>query len=522
LAGASTLGRAANAADEVKITRNVPYGEVAGEELLLDVYEPAGEATAKRPAVLLIHGGGWMHGDRTAPSMIAMGKALARAGFVAFSVEYRLVKKAPDSTEWTNQYPAAIDDCREAVRWVRANAEKYRVDPAKLGAYGESAGGHLVAMLGTSDAADGAGQPSSGVQAVVDVFGPADLTGDYTKLKVGAVVVQDLVDAFASTPEHKAEASPIKHIDDQTAAFLIFHGADDPIVPVQQSRDFHAALEKANRTTEYVEFAGAGHGFGGANAATMTARTIAFFNRELKGEPGAIAAPAPAAEAPAEEPPAPVKTAEPAPAPAPDLGAMFRMHYTNRVRAFQEQCEQLQYVVLLGDSITEGFSVPKFFPGHRVLNRGIGADVIGNGLPAEDNRGVLRRLDESVFNCAATDVFLLIGINDMGSGRTPEDMEPGYREILERIKRETPRVRVHVQSVLPTRGRFAKHNAPVLEFNERLKKLAAEFGYDYLDLHAKMTDDKGELKAEYTGDGLHLNAAAYEVWKAEVERVMGW
>jgi lysophospholipase L1-like esterase len=127
-----------------------------------------------------------------------------------------------------------------------------------------------------------------------------------------------------------------------------------------------------------------------------------------------------------------------------------------------------------------------------------------------------------VFDCAATDVFLLIGINDLGMGRTPEPMEQGYREILQQIKSQAPSVRVHVQSVLPTRDRFTKHNANVLDFNARIKKLAEEFGYDYIDLHAKMTDDKGELKADFTGDGLHLTPAAYVVWKGEVERVMGW
>jgi lysophospholipase L1-like esterase len=207
---------------------------------------------------------------------------------------------------------------------------------------------------------------------------------------------------------------------------------------------------------------------------------------------------------------------------AADLGAFFRMHYTNRVRAFREQNEVFQNVVLLGDSITEGFDVPKLLPGRRVLNRGIGADVIGNALPGDDKRGILARLDESVFNCSATDVFLLIGINDLGSGRKPEVMEQGYRQILDRIKSESPRVRVHVQSVLPCSGRYAKHNANVLDFNERLKKLAAEFGYDYLDLHALMTDGKGELRSEFTGDGLHLNATGYAPWKAEIERVMGW
>jgi lysophospholipase L1-like esterase len=216
------------------------------------------------------------------------------------------------------------------------------------------------------------------------------------------------------------------------------------------------------------------------------------------------------------------KPAETKPAPPVDLGALFRMHWTNRTNAFRMQNEQLQFVVLLGDSITEGFEVAKYFPGRRVLNRGIGADVIGNDLPAEDNRGVLKRLDESVFNCSATDVFLLIGINDLGAGHTPETMEQGYSDILKRIKTETPRVRVHVQSVLPTRDNYTKHNANVVDFNGRLKKLAEEFGYDYLDLHALMVDDEGELKAEFTSDGLHLNETAYRLWQGEVERVMKW
>lgn len=208
--------------------------------------------------------------------------------------------------------------------------------------------------------------------------------------------------------------------------------------------------------------------------------------------------------------------------PAVDWRAFFKMHYTNRVQAFKEQNEQLRYVVLLGDSITEGFEVAKFFPGRRVLNRGIGADVIGNALPDDDNRGILRRLNESIFDCAPTDLFLLIGINDLGDGHTPQVMEQGYREILQQVKTKAPTVRVHVQSVLPTRGAHAKHNPNVNDFNDRLQKLAKEFNYDYVDLHKLFADDKGELKAEITHDGLHLTADAYRIWQAEIERVMGW
>jgi lysophospholipase L1-like esterase len=208
--------------------------------------------------------------------------------------------------------------------------------------------------------------------------------------------------------------------------------------------------------------------------------------------------------------------------PVTDWRAFFRMHYENRVRAFKEQNLTFQHVVLLGDSITEGFDVTKYFPGRLILNRGIGADVIGNGLPADDPRGVLRRLDASVFDCAATDVFLLIGINDLGDSHTVDTMEQGYREILKRIHERGPSIHVHVQSVLPTRGNHAKHNAPVREFNQRLRKMAAEFGYDYIDLHSLLVDDKGELKADFTKDGLHLLEPAYEIWRAEVLKVMKW
>jgi acetyl esterase/lipase/lysophospholipase L1-like esterase len=503
----ATHSTTSSAAEGVQIDRAVVYGEANGEKLLADVYRPAGEpGDAKHAAVLLIHGGGWRGGDRFAGSMVALANALAEKGFVAMSIDYRLVK-SDDGKTWQNSYPVPIDDCRTAVRWLRTHADDYGVDATKLGAAGDSAGGHLVSMLGTSDVPiDGV---SSRVQAVVDIFGPVDLTQDFSKMEIGVVNVQQLLDSFVATPEYKREASPLMHIDDQSAAFLIFHGTKDPLVPVQQSRDFHEALKKAGRTSGYVEFEGAGHGFGGAQWNELVAKSLAFFDVQLRG----TAASSSEESASTEEKPA---------QPAPDLGALFKMHYANRVRAFGEQNLEFQHVVLLGDSITEGFDVTKHFPGRRVLNRGIGADVIGNALPEDDPRGVLRRLDESVFNCAATDVFLMIGINDLGSGRTPDVMEQGYRELLEKIHSQAPAVRVHVQSVLPTRDRFAKHNEPVKDFNSRLRKLAGEFGYDYLDLHALMVDDHGELKAEYTADGLHLRPEAYDVWRAEVERLLGW
>jgi lysophospholipase L1-like esterase len=204
-----------------------------------------------------------------------------------------------------------------------------------------------------------------------------------------------------------------------------------------------------------------------------------------------------------------------------DWNALFKIHYDNRVRSFREQNLVFQNVVLVGDSITEAFEVTHFFPGRRVLNRGIGADVIGNGLPSDDRRGLLRRLDASVFDCAATDVFLMIGVNDLNANRTLDAMESGYREILHQIKDRAPTVRVHVESLLPTRGVFAGKNAAIKDFNGRIKRLAEEFGYKYLDLHPLFVDEQGELKAAFTADGIHLTEPAYEIWRSEIEKALG-
>jgi lysophospholipase L1-like esterase len=208
-----------------------------------------------------------------------------------------------------------------------------------------------------------------------------------------------------------------------------------------------------------------------------------------------------------------------------DWAALFKQHWVDLVKDFREQNKKgypEKNVVLLGDSITEGFKVDKYFPDRHVLNRGIGADIIGNKLPESDHRGILRRMDESVFDCNPSDVFLLIGINDLGMGHKPADIEAGDREILEQIKKKAPAVHVHIESLLPTRDNYAKHNANVNDSNNRLQKLAKEFDYDYVDLHSKMTDDKGELKKEFTPEGLHLKEGAYKVWQAEINRILGW
>lgn len=215
--------------------------------------------------------------------------------------------------------------------------------------------------------------------------------------------------------------------------------------------------------------------------------------------------------------------AQATPAPrAPDLAPLAQMHYENRVRAFREQNLVYKNVILLGDSITEGFNVAKHFPGRRVLNRGIGSDVIGNNLQEKDKRGVLKRLNESVFDCGATDVFVLIGINDLGQGHSPAVILEGYDTLIRQIRNRRPDVKVYIQSVFPARGAFAKHNENILKINVGLEKLAAETGCSYVNLHEKLVDEDGQLKAEFTGDGLHLTEPAYEIWRQVVLEKLGW
>ena len=191
-------------------------------------------------------------------------------------------------------------------------------------------------------------------------------------------------------------------------------------------------------------------------------------------------------------------------------------HYYDRTKLFQEENQTFKKVVLVGDSITEGFKLDQYFPGRPFVNRGIGSDGIGLG-----QTGILKRLDNSVFDCNPSHLFILIGINDLPHGHSMDTLAAGYRDILTQIKAKLPNVPVSVISVLPCRGRYTYLNPLVLEFNARLKPLAAELNYQYLDLHTLLKDDKGELKEEYTGDGLHLKPTAYEIWKTEIDKVLG-
>jgi acetyl esterase/lipase len=244
----------------VELKADLIYATYGARHLHLDLYLPKSGA-GPFPAVVYIHGGGWRIGNKLAFRRQAVH--MATRGFVGACIEYRLLGEA--------KYPAAVYDAKAAVRWLRANAAQYRINPNKIGAAGGSSGGHLAAMLGTThrvkELEGGGGNSgfSSRVQAVV-AFNPAlDLVELGKKgIRVGRQlnpVFQFLGVRYEAQPQLYAEASPITHVARDSAPFLLLHGTDDEAVPYEQSVEMLNRLKQARVRAELFTAQGAGHGF---------------------------------------------------------------------------------------------------------------------------------------------------------------------------------------------------------------------------------------------------------------------
>ena len=234
-------------------SKTVVYRTISNTALEMDVFA-AEKGEGLRPGVLFIHGGGWSAGKRTAFTWHA--QELAKHGFVTATTSYRL---APGHT-----YPAALDDCQCAMRWLRANASEWNLDPARIGAYGSSAGGHLVACLAVRDTLSDCEPSLSGfssrAQCVVDIHG----IHDFLSLDSNSIIKAKLEFLGGSLEEKTAvwqDASPSTFVDAHTAPVMLAHAPDDPTVPYEQSVIFAAALMKANRPFEFLPTPGSGHGF---------------------------------------------------------------------------------------------------------------------------------------------------------------------------------------------------------------------------------------------------------------------
>jgi acetyl esterase/lipase len=248
------------------IHENVVYGSVGGVDLHLDVFEPSHPAATDRAAVLLIHGGGWTSNDKS--TMRGMAQFLARAGYVGFAVDYRLF----NGTE--NRWPAQLEDVERAVRWIRAHAADYHVDPKRIGAFGHSAGAQLAALLGMEDTGDA---QSSRIQAVVDVSGPIDFTTEHDADDVAFLT------SFLGSKEPSVlqKASPAFHVSKNASPFLIVHGTKDQDVPMAQSEELFAKLQAAGVPVSLVKVDDE-HTFQTPEARRKLAfETLGFFNRYL-------------------------------------------------------------------------------------------------------------------------------------------------------------------------------------------------------------------------------------------------
>lgn len=269
--------------ESVVLERDVPYGQAGGHPLLLDVLRPKQASAKPRPAIVFVHGGGWSGGKKTD----ALGRLLpfaASGDYFCVSVEYRLSGEAA--------WPAQIHDCKAAVRWVKANAAKYNVDPEKIGVWGGSAGGHLVSMLGLTggvkqlEGDSGAAGPSSRVACVVDFCGPSDFLA-IGKLQADAgrhasgPVAKLLGGPIQEKQDAAREASPVTHVSNDSPPFLIVHGTADPVVPLAQAERLYQALKSAGRPVTFIKVEGGGHGIGGPE---VQSRVEAFFDKHLRGQ----------------------------------------------------------------------------------------------------------------------------------------------------------------------------------------------------------------------------------------------
>jgi acetyl esterase/lipase len=266
----------------------VAYGEADGAPLLLDAYLPSAPATP-RPAVIVLHGGAWTREYEDRSIMTDHARALAQAGYAAFNVEYRLTTVAGGSNPW----PAQLDDVQHAVRWVRANADEYGVDPERIGSFGHSAGGHLASMLGLRETRDTKVIPltspidpalagySSRVGCVVELAGELDMT-----LAFDGFIRDRVVDLVGGTPEEVpwayGDASPLSWIDQDTVPFMVLTGALDPDHVTQQRR-MVGVLEAAGAEVIAGEFPGADH-FVWEDWARSAPWALAFFGHHLHPE----------------------------------------------------------------------------------------------------------------------------------------------------------------------------------------------------------------------------------------------
>lgn len=260
--------------------RDIAYVTGGHERQKLDLYLPSGGKDL--PLVVWIHGGGWQNGSKDRTPAVA----LLTHGFAVASINYRLSSHAV--------FPAQIEDCKAAVRWLRAHAKEHDYDAGRIAVWGSSAGGHLVAMLGVTgdtkefDVGENLDVPSR-VQAVVDFYGPSELLTMTAQSTAISRMNHDAPDSPESrliggtlqeNKDKARRASPLSYVSRDDAPILIVHGDADPLVPLVQSETFLTALKHVGVDASLYVVKGGGHG--GFRDPEVDVRVRDFLQRTLK------------------------------------------------------------------------------------------------------------------------------------------------------------------------------------------------------------------------------------------------
>ncbi len=259
---------------------DIEYGRVGQRPLKLDIACPKQPRADQLPAIVMIHGGGWQKGDKSR-ALGGVAPLLAEGDYVGVAVGYRL----SDEAHW----PAQIHDCKAAIRWLRANAARYGIDPERIGVWGSSAGGHLANLLGTTgdvrELEGDCGTPgvSSRVRCVVSYCGPTDFLAA-KRIQGGrepSAVSHLLGGSLEEKQDPARQASPINYISPDDPPFLLVHGTKDSTVPFEQAESFYEALRRARVEATLVRVEGGGHSVGSLEARQ---RVQAFFGKHLQGK----------------------------------------------------------------------------------------------------------------------------------------------------------------------------------------------------------------------------------------------
>ncbi len=265
-----------SAPDDVTIEADIAYRDGDSKAWKLDLIMPKEDSDTPRPGIVFVHGGGWKNGDKRAGTFLSGAIEYARKGYVCITINYRLLGEAP--------FPASIEDVKCAVRWFRANAAKYNLDPDRIGGYGNSAGAHLVAMLGLA-----------GPEAKLEGDGPYQDQSSLLQAVCASATPTDFAlfgrdpgsDSKWANPNYDpAElarlSAPMTHVKAEAPPFLLFHGTADKTVNVKHSDLLVAALKDAGaKDITYLRIEGSGHGVYHQNRDETFPAMEAFFARTL-------------------------------------------------------------------------------------------------------------------------------------------------------------------------------------------------------------------------------------------------